>query len=355
MRIYFIQADTEGCAYYRTYLPGVALSKVPGVEVVASPEVEGDRFIRWADLIVWQRQHKDELVPHRQLARRLGKVQLYDIDDLLDEIPEWSPQYSHYPRGCRALANVHEWIRACDHLIVPTRPLGEAYRERTGQEFTVVPNGVDFSRYRRKDNESGKLRIGWAGSTTHARDLAEAQYALFRILEERPDAELVLMGYDAGWKHQLAASGTPKDLALLRRIDFYPWLPDPVRYPQALANLRLDVAIAPLLAGHPFNRCKSNVKFLEYAALELPVVASRAEPYLEIEDGVTGFLASSPYEFYTKLRALAEDPALRRAIGRAARAYAQSRYDISATAGRLLEVCRSLLEKKKRAAAAAAG
>ncbi len=352
MKIYFVQADTEGCAYYRTYLPGIALSRLPGVEVVASPFLDGDRHVRWADVIVWQRQHRDELVPFRELARRLGKVQLYDIDDLLEEIPEWSTQYAHYPRGCRALAGVREWIRACDHLVVPTRPLGEAYRELTGRDFTVVPNALDFSQWQRKENASGTLRIGWAGSTTHAKDLAEAQYALFRVLEERPDAELVLMGYDAGWKHRLAASPSPKDVELARRLDVYPWFPDAPRYPRALANLRLDIAVAPLVPQLRFNRCKSNVKFLEYAALEIPVVASRAEPYLEIEDGVTGFLAANPYDFYKKLLRLVEDPELRRRIGRAARAYAESRYDVSRTARDLLSLYGSLLD---RAAAGAHG
>lgn len=355
MKIYFVQADTEGCAYYRTYLPGLALSRLSGVEVVAEPFVEGDRRIRWADVIVWQRQHRDELVPLRELARDLGKVQAYDIDDLLEEIPEWSSQYAHYPRGGGAVAKVREWIRACDHLVVPTRPLGEAYRELTGQQFTVVPNALDFSQWRRRENASGKLRIGWAGSTTHAKDLAEAQYALFRVLEERPDAELVLMGYDAGWKHGLAASPSAKDAELARRLDVYPWFPDAPRYPRALANLRLDIAVAPLVPHLRFNRCKSNVKFLEYAALEIPVVASRAEPYLEIEDGVTGFLAANPYDFYKKLRRLADDPELRRRVGRAARAYAEARYDVSAAAKKLLALFEKLLGRKRAPAASGTG
>ena len=89
MRIFFAQADTEGCAYYRTYLPGTALAAIPGVEVIATHEIEVEKHIPWADVIVWQRQNRDELVPARELARRLGKLQVYEIDDLMDEIPDW--------------------------------------------------------------------------------------------------------------------------------------------------------------------------------------------------------------------------------------------------------------------------
>jgi len=354
MRIFFAQADAEGCAYYRTFLPGRALGQLPGVEVIATHEVDLARHIRWADVIVWQRQHKDELLPAREEARRLGKVQVYEIDDLLDEIPEWSPQYAHYPRGSPAIARIHEWIAACDHLIVSTQPLGEAYAEKTGQAFSVSRNALDFSEWRRRENHGGRVRIGWTGSPTHQRDLAEAQYAVLRILEEHPAVDLVMMGYDGGWKHRLAASGSARDQELATRIDFYPWFAEVKDYPRAVAALRLDVAIAPLVSRLHFNRCRSNAKFLEYSALGVPVVASRVEPYAEIEDGVTGFLAADPTEFHRKLERLVLDAGLRDAVGRQARAWVQARHDVRDAARDLLGLFRELVARRRRAAPQAA-
>lgn len=342
LRIFFAQADTEGCAYYRTYLPGTALASLPGVEVIATHEVEIQKHIPWADVIVWQRQNRDDLLPARELARRLGKLQVYEIDDLMDEIPEWSPQYVHYPRGGHAVKSIHEWIGACDHLIVSTRPLGEAYEARTGTRFTVSPNALDFSKWVPKSRTSERIRVGWTGSTTHLKDLAEAQYAVFRVLEEHANVDLVMMGYDGGWKHRLAASPTPSDHALASRVDYYPWHADTATYPQAVANLRIDVAIAPL-ARNAFNRCRSNVKFLEFAALATPVVASRIEPYAEIEDGVTGMLAKDGTELHRKLDQLVRDASLRKRVGEAARAHVRERYDVQDAAKRLLGLFRELL------------
>ncbi|MND94746.1 hypothetical protein D3C80_869770 [compost metagenome] len=58
-------------------------------------------------------------------------------------------------------------------------------------------------------------------------------------------------------------------------------LHDPVpfdQYPQKLASLHLDLALAPL--GHGlFDACKSNVRLLEYAACGYPVVCSDVQPY----------------------------------------------------------------------------
>jgi hypothetical protein len=49
-------------------------------------------------------------------------------------------------------------------------------------------------------------------------------------------------------------------------------------YPAKLASLNLDLAIAPL-EDNLFNRCKTNLRLLEYGACGFPVVCSDIEPY----------------------------------------------------------------------------
>ena len=57
---------------------------------------------------------------------------------------------------------------------------------------------------------------------------------------------------------------------------------------------KLDVGIAPL-EDHPFNRCKSHLKYLEAGLCGVPLVASRVGQLAEtVVDGVTGCLAASP-------------------------------------------------------------
>jgi hypothetical protein len=50
-------------------------------------------------------------------------------------------------------------------------------------------------------------------------------------------------------------------------------------YPEALAGVNLDLALAPL-QDTAFNRCKSHLKVLEYGILGIPVIASALDPYL---------------------------------------------------------------------------
>jgi glycosyltransferase involved in cell wall biosynthesis len=49
-------------------------------------------------------------------------------------------------------------------------------------------------------------------------------------------------------------------------------------YPEKMASLDLDIAIAPL-EDNLFNRCKSNLRLLEYGAMSWPVVCSDVYPY----------------------------------------------------------------------------
>jgi hypothetical protein len=51
-------------------------------------------------------------------------------------------------------------------------------------------------------------------------------------------------------------------------------------YPQKLASLDLDLAIAPL-ENNQFNDCKSNLRLLEYGACGFPVICSNARAFTE--------------------------------------------------------------------------
>ena len=59
--------------------------------------------------------------------------------------------------------------------------------------------------------------------------------------------------------------------------EYHPGLPFN-NYPQAMANMRLDLALAPLELCR-FNECKSNLKLLEYGVLAYPVIATDILPY----------------------------------------------------------------------------
>ena len=109
--------------------------------------------------------------------------------------------------------------------------------------------------------QHGRLRIGWSGAPQHASDLA----FLEQVMKNTADlADWVFLGMCPPALQALASE-------VHGMVPFE-------QYPAALSALNLDLAIAPL-ADHAFNRCKSNLKALEYGIAGLPVIASDLEPY----------------------------------------------------------------------------
>ena len=92
-----------------------------------------------------------------------------------------------------------------------------------------------------------------------------------------------------------------------------------------LHTLDFDIGIAPI-AYHVFNKSKSDIKALEYAALGIPVVASDFGPYAaSVTHGVTGFLVKRPHEWGTYLGLLADDAQLREEMSINAKLWASTR------------------------------
>jgi SAM-dependent methyltransferase/glycosyltransferase involved in cell wall biosynthesis len=85
-----------------------------------------------------------------------------------------------------------------------------------------------------------------------------------------------------------------------------------------------EIAFMPL-ADTPFNRCKSDLKFIEAAACRAVALASPTVYGQSIEDGRTGLIFTDAAELRQKLAALLDDPARARAIGTAARRWVAER------------------------------
>jgi glycosyltransferase involved in cell wall biosynthesis len=83
---------------------------------------------------------------------------------------------------------------------------------------------------------------------------------------------------------------------------------------------RCEISFMPL-TDNPFNRCKSDLKFLESAAYRVTPLASTTVYGGSIEDGRTGILFADATELRHRLMRLVANPDAARAIGDAARAY----------------------------------
>ena len=109
-----------------------------------------------------------------------------------------------------------------------------------------------------------------------------------------------------------------------------------------------DIGIAPL-ADTPFNRCKSALKTLDYAAIGMPVLASDVDVYRgSLADGPGGWLVPNDTgAWFVALTTLVRNNALRRRLADGARA-AVAGWTLDAQASERRAAWLSLVRDKRR-------
>jgi glycosyltransferase involved in cell wall biosynthesis len=113
------------------------------------------------------------------------------------------------------------------------------------------------------------------------------------------------------------------------------------RWSEATEGIELadaDIGVS-WLPDDGWSRGKCGLKVLQYMAAGLPVVANPVGAHMEmVIPGKTGFLASTPGEWTAAISRLADDPALRRRMGRAGRRIVEQQYSIQAWGPRWTEL-----------------
>lgn len=104
------------------------------------------------------------------------------------------------------------------------------------------------------------------------------------------------------------------------------------KYYDKLNSLKLDIMVIPRTDSY-FNRCKSNLKFLESSMFEIPCIAQAFEdgksPYqVNPDDQKHLLLATTTEDFIEKIELLIKDKELRKNIGREAKEYVIKNYNI---------------------------
>ncbi len=179
----------------------------------------------------------------------------------------------------------------------------------------VVENGLDERLWaalpRAVPPRQGPLRILFMGTATHDADLAIVEPALARIkavFGEHVAVDLLGVSNRGDLPSWVNRVGMPVS-ATSSYPGFVNWI----------TQRHWDIGIAPL-ADTGFNRCKSSLKALDYAALGLPVLASDRDVYRgTLADGPGGrLLPDDAGAWFVAVARLLRDAALRRRLAEGA-------------------------------------
>jgi GT2 family glycosyltransferase/glycosyltransferase involved in cell wall biosynthesis len=258
-----------------------------------------------------------------------GRPVVYELDDLLTEIPAANP---FHDTAARIRPYVTELLARATAVTTSTAVLAEELRAFSGNVH-VVPNCIDaelfFSPARRREEE---LLVAFAGTDTHAHDLAAIADGLARAADRLGSAVRFLF---FGCTTERAA-GIPA-------AAFLPFEARYVDYASALRGVGIGLALGPLVDDR-FNRAKSPIKFLEFAAAGVPGLWSDLAPYRDaVRDGETGLLLPlDPDAWCEAICALARDEDRRFDLAQRAQRSVLEAHAARVGARRFLEVYRRL-------------
>lgn len=331
----FSYSDNDSCSeWQRKILQG------QDGQVVSSIALHHlDKCLKVANPWVFQLTYYEDIIDFFRVAKEAypGKRLITETDDWLFDVPSYNIASNPYKPGSEKEKIAFEQLSLSDAIITSTHFLKEnLLKIFPDKPIHVIPNSIDFNLWKKTPSDNaipkkeGVVRISYSGAGNHSGDLEIVKPVLLALLDEFENLEVIMGGQFECFK----------DVKHPRFIVPGRWV-NIIEYPSMIKGWNADIGIAPLRDNN-FNRAKSNLRWLEHSALKMPTVASKVRPFSEsIKEG-SGYLAASQAEWYSKLKDLILDPALRKAIGENAYNDVKENFNMDRVAVQYAELLRSL-------------
>ncbi len=307
MGVGFFENQPSGCLWYRIKHPKDALTDA-GVTTKflhLNEDIELDDFQSFLLYGVYPFSFADAI----DYLKSEGKKVIYDCDDAVDLVDPTNPFYFHVKKDA---ISAREIFKKVDMVTVSTPNMAAYVKERCNLPVTILPNCYNQKEWTFPRPKREGIRIGFAGSATHVRDLMLVLPAIKKLQQEY-DITFLVFGFSKvsfdQWLKDFryispdeAVTDSIEFEHLMRDIKFE-WVPnvDFNLYPQVLTNMSLDIGICPLI-DTPFNRCRSASKAMEYTLSGALAIASNVTPYT---DEPTSILTDN---WYTTLKHYIDNP-----------------------------------------------
>lgn len=279
------------------------------------------------------------------MARKNGVKIVFDIDDSLWHIKNDNPAFKVYYKGSEAIRNFEAICNEVDVMTCTNKYLKNVILNKTykqADDVKIIPNYIDLKTYSHVSpfKDTGQILLTHYGSTTHFIDLNDEEFnkGIDKLLSEYPNVNIRFVGafipkYKMRWGRRYENAYGHEDI--------YSWIKD--KFPQYMDET--DIMIVPLL-DDIYNRCKSDIKFLEASSAKKPGVYQKIRQYEEvIENGKNGFLASTSDEWYNSLKTLIDDVKLRKQMGEEAYNTIVSKHTIQAHVKEYADLFKKVLDK----------
>jgi tetratricopeptide (TPR) repeat protein len=299
---------------YRIGQPAQAMGKPPGIMVInltsTSPYLK-EISLR-ADVLVLHLIGEQDMLPIVAERKRRGLATVFEISDNFLAFPPWANIKSWFNDPIN-LATTFQLIRLSDAIQGVSEILLEHFSflhdHRVVFENQIMEMGTI------QETSRDEVVIGWGGSVGHTEDIKLIADVIQDICQGYPNVRFSFMGNRRQYEqvfgsvvNQQFLYTEPGNLS-----DYYNFLDG------------LDIGLAPLLAT-PYNVCRSDVKFIEYASRGVVPVVSDVGPYKKhARHGVNAFLFADVESLRNVLEVLINDRSLRQEIKEKAYDYVKNK------------------------------
>lgn len=242
-----------------------------------------EQSLLWADIIIIQRIAEPYVMWVIERAKQLNKKVIFEIDDLLIDLPEF---LSHHKPGLAGYSEILDRILPqVDCITVTTKKLADALG-KFSRPTVVIPNCAWDDALGVVDTHS--WQNGRATLIVASSDAVLVDFVLpaIKAFVERKDivVSVVVIGPpgDAFEKAGIKVSRVPN----------MPYM----EFKKFIRTVDNPVGIIPL-DDSLFSSCKSAIKYIDYSLAGIPVICSAVPPYSDVVvDGVTGLLVANETE-----------------------------------------------------------
>lgn len=331
-KVYNFVADHGGCGCWRILWPEMILNLNGDMLSFSTIMMSRDELLysKMKSIKIQRQASPGQLQFVKYLKHLQGKYGfriIYESDDVVfrEDIPDYNKFKTAFSSD-EIRSTVEQIMNLCDEITVTNNFMRDYYKSKLpGQNVTTLPNYIPrfwMGNFYDKDKliknleiNSRRPRILYNGSAAHfdVENRTKQRDDFFHVNDA-----IIKTIKKYKWVFIGAAPLSLVPYIKSGDIEFHPWCKI-MDYPNKIATLNCQLMVAPL-ANNTFNKCKSDLKYLEGSCYGIPVICQDIETY-----------KNAPYRFTTgdemidQIDAVLKEGVYKRAAT-AARKFAESRF-----------------------------
>jgi hypothetical protein len=319
MRIITVGQRNSGVSFHRLFNPVIYLPKEYAMmtDVLTEEELEKGYDILFINRYI-AGMEVDEVV---RLRDKYGFKLVVDVDDYWN-LDAWHILYGKYPTK-----KVIDHIKIADLVTCSNNDLA-VHIDELNKNWIVIPNALPYGEDQFTDvkTESEKVRFVYAGSVTHEKDIAILKNPMKRVAGDsmvKNNSTFILCGYSEDKQVAEPWGRMINDYMCGFKVDGYIRGALPVDQYMNFYN-EADACLVPLVDSK-FNSMKSNLKVLEAATKNAPVICSNVKPYSECKHIIR---VNNQADWFTNIKKVVKDAIYRKEMGLANGEWCRENFDL---------------------------